>query len=167
MSLFKDWEDLAYKNRTQEEYDEFWESYLTKEKNVYESLLLNKTDILNGKLSEFAIKYEMNNIEFTGFMYGINTSLVNAVNVEELDADTVINAKIDFEKLYYNMHDAKADWLYNLNEWDNILTKEKRKEIKAAYNRSKIVVNENKIGRNDPCPCGSGKKYKKCCGANK
>ncbi len=26
---------------------------------------------------------------------------------------------------------------------------------------------EGKIGRNDPCPCGSGKKYKKCCGANK
>ncbi|MBR6014599.1 MAG: SEC-C domain-containing protein, partial [Firmicutes bacterium] len=26
---------------------------------------------------------------------------------------------------------------------------------------------EPKIGRNDPCPCGSGKKYKKCCGANK
>ncbi|MFR4118040.1 MAG: SEC-C metal-binding domain-containing protein, partial [Bilophila wadsworthia] len=25
---------------------------------------------------------------------------------------------------------------------------------------------ENKPGRNDPCPCGSGKKYKKCCGAN-
>ena len=27
------------------------------------------------------------------------------------------------------------------------------------------IRNENKIGRNDPCPCGSGKKYKKCCGA--
>jgi len=26
------------------------------------------------------------------------------------------------------------------------------------------VRNENKIGRNDPCTCGSGKKYKKCCG---
>jgi len=26
--------------------------------------------------------------------------------------------------------------------------------------------NENKVGRNDPCPCGSGKKYKKCCGSN-
>ena len=24
---------------------------------------------------------------------------------------------------------------------------------------------EHKVGRNDPCPCGSGKKYKKCCGA--
>ena len=30
-----------------------------------------------------------------------------------------------------------------------------------------IVRKEAKIGRNDPCPCGSGKKYKKCCGANK
>jgi len=27
-------------------------------------------------------------------------------------------------------------------------------------------VRAEKIGRNDPCPCGSGKKYKKCCGAN-
>lgn len=26
------------------------------------------------------------------------------------------------------------------------------------------IVNDNKVGRNDPCPCGSGKKYKKCCG---
>jgi len=28
------------------------------------------------------------------------------------------------------------------------------------------VVKSEKIGRNDPCPCGSGRKYKKCCGAN-
>jgi uncharacterized protein YecA (UPF0149 family) len=27
------------------------------------------------------------------------------------------------------------------------------------------VVRGAKIGRNDPCPCGSGNKYKKCCGA--
>ena len=31
----------------------------------------------------------------------------------------------------------------------------------------KQVVKEKEPGRNDPCPCGSGKKYKKCCGANK
>ena len=30
-----------------------------------------------------------------------------------------------------------------------------------------VVRNEKKIGRNDPCPCGSGKKYKKCCGIGK
>lgn len=28
----------------------------------------------------------------------------------------------------------------------------------------KPIIKDNKIGRNDPCPCGSGKKYKKCCG---
>jgi preprotein translocase subunit SecA len=30
----------------------------------------------------------------------------------------------------------------------------------------KPVVKSDKVGRNDACPCGSGKKYKKCCGAN-
>jgi len=30
-----------------------------------------------------------------------------------------------------------------------------------------IVREEPKVGRNDPCPCGSGKKYKKCCGRDK
>ena len=31
------------------------------------------------------------------------------------------------------------------------------------YTDSQVDRKENKIGRNDPCPCGSGKKYKKCC----
>lgn len=31
---------------------------------------------------------------------------------------------------------------------------------------TKTIVNEIKIGRNDPCSCGSGKKYKNCCGKN-
>ncbi|HPF55407.1 MAG TPA: SEC-C metal-binding domain-containing protein, partial [Clostridiales bacterium] len=37
------------------------------------------------------------------------------------------------------------------------------KEKKAV---TTVVNKGKKIGRNDPCPCGSGKKYKKCCGAN-
>ena len=37
------------------------------------------------------------------------------------------------------------------------------KELK----KSGTVVKAHKIGRNDPCPCGSGKKYKFCCGRNK
>jgi hypothetical protein len=47
-------------------------------------------------------------------------------------------------------------------------------EINLANNSNKtnnIIEKDNKdsgkIGRNDPCPCGSGKKYKKCCGKNK
>jgi len=37
------------------------------------------------------------------------------------------------------------------------------KESKEV-NREPVVNNEPKVGRNDPCPCGSGKKYKNCCG---
>ena len=64
------------------------------------------------------------------------------------------------------MLDAKAEYLYTLAQWDGIFSEEKRKEIEKEYKESKIVRNDHKIGRNDPCPCGSGKKYKKCCGKN-
>ena len=37
---------------------------------------------------------------------------------------------------------------------------EEPKQIKKAP-----ILNENKVGRNDDCPCGSGKKYKRCCGS--
>ena len=47
--------------------------------------------------------------------------------------------------------------------------KKHEKELKQEYSAEKVqtVVKEKEPGRNDPCPCGSGKKYKKCCGANK
>ncbi len=42
---------------------------------------------------------------------------------------------------------------------------EQRQMAAAAGRRTKAAGRSNKIGRNDPCHCGSGKKYKKCCGA--
>ena len=46
--------------------------------------------------------------------------------------------------------------------------KENQKKIREQeYGAIKPIVKEKEPGRNDPCPCGSGKKYKKCCGANK
>lgn len=39
-----------------------------------------------------------------------------------------------------------------------------RKESKRQAERNQTVIKKDKVGRNDPCPCGSGKKYKKCCG---
>jgi preprotein translocase subunit SecA len=38
-------------------------------------------------------------------------------------------------------------------------------DIQIPKEKQQPVVNENKTGRNDPCPCGSGKKYKNCHGA--
>ena len=60
---------------------------------------------------------------------------------------------------------AKAEWLYELPMWDDIFDKETQKALYLEQKKSGTVVNtEKKVGRNDPCPCGSGKKYKKCCG---
>ena len=47
---------------------------------------------------------------------------------------------------------------------NNSNTKAKKTSTTAV--KKTPVVNSGKVGRNDPCPCGSGKKYKKCCGAN-
>ncbi len=163
MSLFSQWKDFAYAERSQEEYDEFWEAYLPKEQENYEYILEHKDEVLEGTLAGLSEKFNMDTMTFVGFLDGINTSLTQALEIDNLTESSEIKLSLDFEKLYYNMLDAKADWLYNLPQWDNIISASKRKDIKKEYNRSRIVVNDNKIGRNEPCPCGSGKKYKKCC----
>jgi len=38
------------------------------------------------------------------------------------------------------------------------------KDLEILLNPPKTSIAEKKVGRNEPCPCGSGKKYKKCCG---
>ena len=58
---------------------------------------------------------------------------------------------------------ADADYLYTLKAWEGIFSEDKIMQIIKDFKRSKIVHKEKEPGRNDPCPCGSGKKYKKCC----
>lgn len=164
MSLYKEWTELACEEKNQKEYNQFWKEYLDKEKSVYASILQSKNNILNGKLSDLSSKFNLDTVTYIGFLDGVNTSLVNSLEVENLEGDSELEIEIDFEKLYFNMLDAKAPWLYELPQWDEILTKERRKEITKEYRSSKVVVRDKKIGRNEPCPCGSGKKYKKCCG---
>lgn len=164
MNLYKQWTDMAYEEREQKEYNKFWEEYLDKEKNVYSSILESKENILQGKLKELAEKFNLDVVTFVGFLDGVNTSLVDSIDLESLEEDSEVKFEIDFEKLYFNMLNAKAPWLYELPQWEDILTQERRKEITKEYRSSKTIVKDKKIGRNDPCPCGSGKKYKKCCG---
>jgi uncharacterized protein YchJ len=96
----------------------------------------------------------------------LKTSLRNDLNIDAFDESSEIKLDIDYEKLYFNMLEANADYLYTLPQWENILTEKQRQEIVRAWKKSKTVVKEKQTGRNEPCPCGSGKKYKKCCGAN-
>jgi len=164
MSLFKQWNEiLEGKGLTQAQTDDFWNAYLAVEKNIYEDILDQKTDKLTGTVKAFGEKYDLEPLLVIGFIDGLHTSLTEELDLESMTEDTEFNFTIDFEKLYLNMHKAKAEWLYKIPAWDEILTKEKMKEIKQTYLDTVTVRIENKIGRNDPCPCGSGKKFKKCC----
>ena len=88
-------------------------------------------------------------------------------NPDEEVKGTVKELAFDKELLYKNMVDAKADWLYELPQWDKIFTEEKKKVLYKEQKNARTIHVEKKVYPNDPCPCGSGKKYKKCCGKNK
>ena len=134
---------------------------------MYEKLLEEPDTEVKGTVKELAEKYGLSVMEMTGFLDGINESLKGYENpIDTMEEDTQVKIEIDPEKLYYNMVEAKAKWLYELPQWDSILTPEKRKELYKAQKASGTVRKGKKIFPNDPCPCGSGKKYKKCCGKN-
>ena len=163
-SLLETWRDEAYKkDMNTKEGQLYWGAYFAAEKEVYEKLLKNPAEEVKGTVKELAERYDMSVKLFTGFLDGINDSLVKPNPIEEMTEDTEVSLLCDMEKLYYNMCEARADWLYNLPEWDNILTEARRKELFLSQRKSHTVVKAEKIGRNDPCPCGSGKKYKNCC----
>ena len=163
--MVKNWKRLSEEHASEEAEIKFWEEFLKAETYIYDTVLKNKTDLITGKVSELAKKYNTTPEFFMGFLDGINESIENEQDLEKIEADTNISIKIDWEKLYYNMVQVEAHWLYNLQGWEDILPKEYRVKTQKEYKKSKIVVNnEPKVGRNDPCPCGSGKKYKKCCG---
>ena len=164
-SLFEQWKDLIG-NQTEETFEEFWKEYSDTETRIYKDLLANHGTVVTGKFSEMAEKYEANPVIFMGFLDGIDSSLNESNDFENFDEESEIKLDIDYEKLFFNMLKADADYLYSLDEWDDILSDEKKIEIVKEFKKSKTVVKEAKIGRNDPCPCGSGKKYKKCCGKN-
>ena len=135
-----------------------------KYEGVYEKLLTNPDEKVEGTVKELADKYELTVMEMTGFLDGINDSLIEPNPIEEMEEDTKVSLAFDKEKLYKNMVDAKADWLYNLPMWDDIFDKETQKALYLEQKKSGTVIVGKKVGRNDPCPCGSGRKYKQCCG---
>lgn len=167
MALLQEWQDYAEKQGTTKEAAQaFWTDYFQKEREVYEKLLV-ETEPVSGTVQELADRYGMDLYRMTGFLDGINESLKDPNPVETMEADTLVNLDYDKELLYKNMVDAKAEWLYQLPQWNDLLTPERQKELYKEQRRAGTIVKGPKIGRNDPCPCGSGKKYKKCCGKNK
>ena len=168
MALLETWRNLAYGNQlSDKERENLWNGYFTIEKGIYEQILAEPAQVITGTVKELAEKYGTEILIMTGFLDGINESLKGYENpIDTMEEDTQVKIEIDPEKLYYNMVEAKAEWLYNLPQWDSILTEERRKELYKQQKASGTIRKGTKIFPNDPCPCGSGKKYKKCCGKN-
>ena len=160
MALLQEWREYAYSEEMQnsKEGQKLWENYFTLEKGIYEKLLANPSEIVEGTVQELADRYEVPLSMMVGFLDGINDSLKEANPIDEMEKDTKVKLDIDLEKLYYNMVECKAEWLYTLPQWNDILPEDKRKELYKKQKNSGTIHNENrKVGRNDPCPCGSGK----------
>ncbi len=169
MALLEKWRKMAY-NETEDKnkLQKLWADYFEVEKGIYQKLLADPDTVVTGTVEELAEKYETDIMTMTGFLDGINDSLVKPNDIEKMTEKTKVSLGFDKELLYKNMVAAGADWLYGLTEWNDIFDEEKQKELYKEQKRSQTVRHEGpKIGRNDPCPCGSGKKYKKCCGAGR
>lgn len=81
------------------------------------------------------------------------------------------NTQEEFFSLSDNKSDDEEENIRQVDKFVNTLNK-KQKRLFVDYaasipeeeiHKPVIIKNELKVGRNDPCPCGSGKKYKKCC----
>ena len=168
MALLQQWRNKAYDEKANKgDLQRLWSAYFQKEKEIYAQLLQNPDEIVEGTVKELAEKYNVDIMTMTGFLDGINDSLKEANPIDDMEEDTKVNLGFEKELLYKNMVGAGADWLYELEEWNSIFDEDKRKELYKEQKSSTTVVKGDKLYPNDPCPCGSGKKYKKCCGRNK
>jgi len=75
-----------------------------------------------------------------------------------------------FEDMNHSIKEDTVRGMFNVQPVEEIERKQVAHETSASSGEEEInkpVVKGKKIGRNDPCPCGSGKKYKNCCGKNR
>ena len=165
MTLLEKWRKTASSETADRgELQNLWNAYFQKEKEIYAQLLANPDEEVKGTVKELAEKYNVDVMTMTGFLDGINDSLKTPNPIEEMEEDTEVSLGFDKELLYKNMVAAGADWLYDLEQWNDIFDEDKRKALYKEQKSSTTIRKEAKVYPNDPCPCGSGKKYKKCCG---
>ena len=158
-TLLEQWQSIAYDETADRgQLERFWGTYFQIEKEIYEKLLSNPDEVVKGTVKELAEKYGQEVLTMIGFLDGINESLLVEVPLDTVEEDTVVSLAFDKERLYKNMVAAKADWLYELPQWKEIFSEEELKKLYKEQKESTTIRKAKKIGRNDPCPCGSGKK---------
>ena len=78
-TIMEQWRDVAYSAQTDKgTLQRFWANYFNVEKGVYEQLLSNPDEVVKGSVKELAEKFDVDIMTMTGFLDGINDSLVAA-----------------------------------------------------------------------------------------
>lgn len=102
----------------------------------------------------------------TGKTYDRDRGVNNIANNEYLKPGTKRNPA----RVYVQTEERKKEVaaVFQENNWAAIINvasdrAEDISSLEILLNPVKTTINEHNIGRNDPCYCGSGKKYKKCC----
>jgi len=161
--LHNEWLKKAYDNNGTAQ-NKHWDAYTPKEESIYQNFLENKLTRLETTVEGLAQQYDMPTYYAVGFIDGINECLPQPIDTEALEAESEVIIEFDFETLFKKMVEYKAENLYTLEAWDNIFDAETQKKLYDEQKMSTTFIRkEKKIGRNDPCPCGSSKKYKFCC----
>lgn len=161
---YQAWQRISEQEQSEAD-SQLLQLYLELETAAYDQILSNYPYVYSGTVTSLAdeLGFAGQPVIFMGFLEGISSSLAEAPELETLTEDSELTLAIDYEALFRKMNEVEAEWLYQLESWDLVLPAERRRAITREWRDSKTVRTE-KIGRNDPCPCGSGKKYKKCCG---
>ena len=147
MALLEEWQKIAYDQQADRgKLQKFWQRYFMLEKGVYEKLLANPDEKVEGTVKELAEKYDLSIMDMTGFLDGINDSLVTPNPIDTMEEDTKVSLAFDKEKLYKNMVDAKADWLYELPQWDEIFDADTKRKLYLEQKKSGTVVVGKKGG---------------------
>ena len=128
------------------------------------TLLINLcTDIYPGEVyEEIKEAYENDKVDYL------------MIGMESVDQAMMEGKSTVLARAKRNSHLQKIDdTIGELRNWSYVKNNSRDKQFDQLMNKNSgfmsqpkgaPIVNEPKIGRNDPCPCGSGKKYKKCCG---
>jgi len=164
MALHDAWKRIAFDTQGQA-VKHVWDEYLAKEKKLYKEILSQRLQKIEGTMEELSERFGLSTIHMAAFVDGIHEAVDGLPEISEIEAETHVNIEIEFKRLYKKMVEYKAKDLYALPEWDEIFSQDEQKEFYMEQKKAHTIIRKDKIGRNDPCTCGSGKKYKKCCGA--
>ncbi|MCE5339543.1 MAG: SEC-C domain-containing protein [Planctomycetaceae bacterium] len=88
--------------------------------------------------------------------------------IEDKVTDTIFKVRLEAGTRSRNVFQAGKTQHAEVNQFE--MSEQQRAAAQAPQGEAakvkQIVHDKPRVGRNDPCPCGSGKKYKKCCGQN-